>query len=57
MSSLEVIAADNGDKGQDDADQAQDIHQTQASTRCLPISSRLYTASARLALTIAMGMP
>ena len=57
VSALQEIAANNGDKRQDDPNQAQHIHQRQASTKCLPISSRLYTASARSALTIAIGMP
>ncbi|MNC51406.1 hypothetical protein D3C75_1006980 [compost metagenome] len=57
MAPFEKVATDDGDEGQDQTDQAKDIHQTHASTKCLPISSRLYTASARLALTMAMGMP
>ena len=57
MAAFEEVTAHDGDKSQDQANQAEHVHQTHASTRCRPISSRLYTASARLALTIAMGMP
>ena len=41
VAAFEVVAADNRDKRHGDANQAQDIHQRQASTRCLPMSSRL----------------
>ena len=57
VAAFKVVAVANRDKRHGDANQAQAIHQRQASTRCLPMSSRLYTASASSALTMAMGMP
>lgn len=57
MTTFQVIAANNGDERHDNADQAKHIHYRHASTRCLPMSSNPYTASARSALTMAIGMP
>ncbi len=57
MPTLEKIATDDRHERQDQPDQAEHIHQRHASLRWRPMSSRGYTASARLALTTAMGIP